>query len=210
MAEEPINQERGYIDPLKEGYRQLAYPAHPLFPRRWSPRAMSGEKITEEQLMTLFEAAKWAPSSYNNQHWRFLYANRSSTYWQTFLDLLVESNRRWAKDAAVLLVILSKKTFDHNQEFSKTHSFDTGAAWENLALQGSLMGLVVHGMQGFDYQRARKELNVPEKYEVEAMAAVGRPGDKEELPDSLQENEYPNQRKSISQLVTEGTFASDW
>ncbi|HEX9830803.1 MAG TPA: nitroreductase family protein, partial [Thermodesulfobacteriota bacterium] len=79
----------------------------------------------------------------------------------------------WAKNASALIVIISRKTFDHNGKPSRTHSFDTGAAWQNLALQGALKGLVIHGMQGFDYDKAREVLNVSDDYEVEAMAAVG-------------------------------------
>jgi len=87
-----------------------------------------------------------------------------------------------------------------------THSFDTGAAWENFALQGSIQGLVVHGMQGFDYDKAKKELKTPEGYQVEAIAAVGKPGKKEDLPEEMQKNEYPSGRKKVSEFVFEGEF----
>jgi nitroreductase len=152
--------------------------ADALFLDRWSPRAMSGEVLAEEEILRLLEAAAWAPSSFNNQPWRFLYARRDGPRWAEFLGLLTESNRSWAKNAAALFVIVSKTTFDHNGRPSRTHSFDAGAAWENLALQGSRDGLVVHGMEGFDYEKARALLAVPDGYAVEAMAAVGRPGRK--------------------------------
>jgi hypothetical protein len=106
----------------------------------------------------------------------------------------------------VLIVILSKKTFDYNNKPAITHSFDAGAAWENLALQGSINGLVIHGMQGFDYDKARKVLNVPLEYDVEAMAAIGKPGRKENLPKELQEKEVPSGRKNISEIAFEGEF----
>ncbi len=131
---------------------------------RWSPRAMSGEEISEEELMRLFEAARWAPSSFNAQQWRALYARRGTEHWQTFFELLVDANKAWAKNAAVLVVFISRKFFDHNDEPSVTHSYDAGAAWENFALQGFHQGLVVHGMQGFDYERARKELRIPTNF----------------------------------------------
>src|SRR5437879_1996959 len=92
-----------------------------LFINRWSPRAMSGEEITEEELMVLFEAARWAPSSYNNQPWRILYARRESEHWPVFFDLLVEDNKVWAKNSAALLVFISKVTFDYNGKLSVTH-----------------------------------------------------------------------------------------
>src|SRR3982074_1126949 len=122
---------------------------------------MSGEEIAEEELLTLFEAARWAPSSYNNQPWRILYARRNGPHWQTFFDLLVDMNKAWAKNAAVLLLFISKTTFDHSGKPSRTHSFDAGSAWENLALQGINRGYVVHGMEGFDHEKAKSVLKIP-------------------------------------------------
>src|SRR5262249_37083418 len=164
--------------------RKADYPIQPILLDRWSSRAMSGEEISEEELMRLFEAARWAPSSFNAQQWRALYARRGTEHWQTFFDLLVDANKAWAKDAAVLVVFISRKFFEHHNEPSVTHSYDAGAAWENFALQGFHQGLVVHGMEGFDYGRAREELRVPDEFQVEAMAAVGRPGPKESLPET--------------------------
>ncbi|MRR07388.1 MAG: nitroreductase [Deltaproteobacteria bacterium] len=186
--------------------RQADNPIAELFLDRWSPRAMSGEPIALEDLMVLFEAARWAPSSFNNQPWRIVYARRDSEHWSLFLSLLVESNRIWANKAAALLVFISKKTFDHNGKPTRTHSFDTGAAWENLALQGTLRGYVVHGMQGFDYDRARTALEIPDEYQVEAMVAVGKPGSPESLPEKLQEIETPNDRRPLAQTICEGPF----
>ena len=186
--------------------RQADYLIDAIFLNRWPPRAMAGENIPAEDLMVLFEAARWAPSSYNNQPWRILYARRSSEHWPLFFDLLVATNKAWCVNAAALLVMISKTTFDHNGKPSRTHSYDTGAAWENLALQGCLRGYVVHGMQGFDYDRARTALNIPDEYQVEAMAAIGRPGRKEDLPEALQERETPNDRRKMVQTVCEGPF----
>ena len=195
------------IDGSESRAPQARYPLDEMFLDRWSPRALSGEAVTEEELMTLFEAARWAPSSYNNQPWRILYARRDTEHWPAFFDLMVEGNQAWAKDAAALLLFVSKETFDFNGQPYPTHSFDTGAAWENLALQASLLGLVAHGMQGFDYERARAELRVPEGFRVEAMAAVGRPGDPARLPEQLREREAPSGRKSLSEITCEGAFS---
>lgn len=173
---------------------------------RWSPRAMSGEELRDEELLPLFEAARFAPSSYNNQPWRFIIAKRNSPEWDGLFGLMGEFNQSWTKNAAVLVVVISHKNFDHNNEFAPTHSFDTGSAWENLALEGSVRGLVVHGMQGFDYERARTELSIPEDYAVEAMIAIGRPGKKEDLAKELQEREFPSDRKPLSELIFQGTF----
>jgi nitroreductase len=186
--------------------RKADFPIEPLLLDRWSPRAMSGEEIAEEELMRLFEAARWAPSSFNAQQWRALYSRRGTEYWPMFFDLLVASNKSWAKNAAALVVFLSRKTFDHDGEPSRTHSYDTGAAWENFALQGWRQGLVVHGMEGFDYERARAQLRIPEEFQVEAMAAVGKSGPKELLPEKLQKREVPNDRRKLSQSICEGPF----
>lgn len=156
--------------------------------------------------MALFEAARWAPSSYNDQPWRILYARRSSRHWSTFLDLLVESNQRWARHAAALLLFVSKTTLDRNGAPSVTHSFDTGAAWENLALQGSSRGYVVHGMQGFDYERARTALQIPDGFRVEAMAAVGRPVSAAVSAVGAQRHETPSGRRKLAETVCEGPF----
>lgn len=187
-------------------FRRPDFEIDPIFLNRWSPRSMSGDEISREVLFSLFDAARWAPSSNNNQPWRFIYARRNTDCWPVFFDLLTEQNKIWAKNAAVLIVVVSKKTFDYNERPARTHSYDAGAAWENFALQGSLKALVVHGMQGFDYDRARTALNIPDVFQVEAMIAVGMPGRKEELPEALQEREMPSPRKNLSEIVMEGSF----
>ncbi|HEY5935776.1 MAG TPA: nitroreductase family protein, partial [Kofleriaceae bacterium] len=123
-------------------------PIEPIFLRRWSPRAMSGDALDPATLATLFEAARWAPSTYNEQEWRFLYTHRAGADWDTFFGLLAEGNRAWCDRAGVLVVVLSHRVFARNGKPNRVHSFDTGAAFENLALQGAAMGLVVHGMMG--------------------------------------------------------------
>ena len=188
-------------------YRKPGHNINEIFINRWSPRAMSGEKLSNDELMSLFEAARWAPSSFNEQPWRFLYANKGTNNWDIFLNLLVDFNKAWVKNAGVLIVVISRKTFEHNGNRSTTHSLDTGAAWENLALQGSLMELVVHGMAGFDYERAKFDLNIPDEYNVEAMIAVGKPGKKEALPKEMQDREMPSDRKKLSEIVIEGKFS---
>lgn len=183
--------------------RTADYPINELFTRRWSPRAMSGELITHEELMSLFEAARWAPSSFNIQPWRFVYAFNRTPQWDVLYDLLVPFNKEWCANAAVLLVIISR-TNDGKGHDAPTHAYDTGAAWENLALQGSLNGLVVHGMSGFNYARARTELNVPADFVVQAMAAIGKPADKSVLSPELQKREEPSDRNKVSTFIFEG------
>ena len=185
-------------------HRHPDHPIESLIYHRWSPRAMSGEPLSEQETTSLFEAARWAPSSYNGQPWRFYYARRETTEWDLFFPWLVEFNQGWAATAGLLIVVASRKNFEHNGKPSATHSFDTGAAWQNLALQGRAMGLVVHAMQGFDDQAAHEGLGLPDDMAVEVMVAVGRPAAPDILPEQLAAQEKPNQRKPITELVTEG------
>lgn len=186
--------------------RKADYDIGPLILNRWSPRSMTGESLKDEELMPLFEAARWAPSSYNAQQRRFIYAKRDTENWNIFLGLLTEGNKIWAKNAAVLVVVISRKNFEYNEKSSRTNVFDTGAAWENLALEGTRRGLVAHGMEGFDYEKARKLLEVPDNYEVCAMIAIGKRGKKEYLPKELQEIEQPNDRRPLKEIAIEGKF----
>lgn len=188
--------------------RKSKYPVNPLILNRWSPRAMSGEFLSEKELMTLFEAARWAPSSYNNQPWRFIFATRDSKDWDILFNLLVDFNKSWTKTASALVVAISRKNFEYNNKLSITHSFDTGSAWENLALQATSMNLVAHGMEGFDYDRAKKELNIPDDYAVEMMFAVGKPGKKEDLSPELQAKEIISDRKPLNEIIFQGKFGN--
>jgi len=186
--------------------RQPTLPINPLFLNRWSPRSMTGEEMDDDTIMSLFEAARWAPSSYNNQPWRFIYAKRNTPYWNKLFDLVAEPNKVWAKNAALIVVVVSNKYFDINGKYSITHQYDAGAAWENLALEASTRELVAHGMQGFDYERARTDLGIPDSFDVMAMIAIGKRGSKENLPKNLQEKEVPNGRKPLREIVMEGSF----
>lgn len=192
--------------PRPEQHRKPDYPIEPIFFRRWSPRAMSGEPLSEQELLTLFEAARWAPSTYNEQEWRFLYARRDTPQWPLFFNLLMEANQLWCRQAAALVVVLARKTFTRNGKPNPVHLFDVGAAWENLALQATAMGLVSHGMAGFDFAKARTDLRVPEHFEVAAMFALGRPGDPDQLPENYREMEVPSQRRPVRESLCEGPF----
>ena len=185
--------------------RQAAHAIDSIFVDRWSPRAMSGVAIARAELMLLFEAARWAPSSSNYQPWRMLYALRDTPHWPLFVSLLNEGNRRWAQHGGALVLFISKSTRDDGQP-ALTHAFDAGAAWENFALQGSRRDLVVHGMQGFDHDRARSELAIPAVFDLHAMVVVGNPADAAVLPENLQAREHPNDRRPVSASVREGPF----
>lgn len=189
-----------------EKARPLSAPVDPLIYHRWSPRSMTGESLEEEDIKALFEAARIAPSSYNAQPWRFIYTTNKDPEWNDFLDLLIDFNKSWAKNAGMLIIIASRKRFEHNEKPSQTHSFDTGAAWMSLALEGSHRGLVVHGMQGFDYEKAAQVANLPADFQVEAMAAVGKKAPKEKLSEELQEKEKPSGRRPLSEILFKGSF----
>ncbi|HEV7424288.1 MAG TPA: nitroreductase family protein [Candidatus Paceibacterota bacterium] len=187
--------------------RTTEYPIDDIFLKRYSPRAMSGESITKEELMTLFEAAHWAPSASNIQPWRFIYAMRDTPEFEKLFSLLIDFNKDWCVRASVLIVTISYKN-KKDGALSPTHSFDTGSAWENFALQASTMNLIAHGMAGFDYDRAKTELNIPDDYNVEMMIAVGKHGKVEDLPEPLREREAPSDRKPLQEIVFEGKFPS--
>lgn len=122
--------------------------------------------------------------------------------------LMTPRNQSWAKNAAVLILAISHNYFEYNGKTARTHSLDTGAATENLALQAFSMGLVCHGMEGFDYDKARKEFNIPDTYTIEALYAIGKQGNVEDLDPELQEKEHPSDRKRVVEFAFEGTFKS--
>jgi nitroreductase len=193
--------------------RKADHPVDSLFLNRWSPRAFDESEMPEEDLLTLFEAARWAPSAFNSQPWRFLHARRGEADWERFLDLLVPFNRSWAQSASVLIYFLSdtlpftdKATGEPAP--SHTHSYDAGAAWACLALQASLMGYQAHGMSGVDFERARAELEVPERYRIEASAVVGRIGDPATLPEKLRAREVPSGRRPVREFAFRGGWPS--
>jgi nitroreductase len=195
------------LTPEVQATRKPNYEIAPLLLDRWSPRSMTGESLNDEELFPLFEAARWAPSSFNGQLWRFIVGRRQNRdEFAKFLNLLVPGNRVWAQHAAVLVVVASRTLFEHNNKPSFTHGFDAGAAWENLAIEAARRELVAHGMEGFDYTRAKVELSIPDDFEVHAMIAVGRRAPAENLPDRYRAGEHPNSRRPLQEIVFEGAF----
>jgi nitroreductase len=184
--------------------RQTEYKINNIFLDRWSPRALS-EDVKKEEIMTLFEAAKWSPSSSNIQPWRFIYAMNKTNEWDKFFSVLGDFNKIWCKNAAALIIVASKKTNDQG-ELNPTHSFDSGSAWMSLALQASMNGLVAHGMAGFDYEKAREVINLPKDYVVEAMIAIGRHASLDVIPERMHKSEIYSDRKPLKETVFEGKF----
>lgn len=186
--------------------RKTDYPIDKIFLDRWSPRAMSGEEISDEELFTLFEAGRWAPSSNNEQPWRFIYVKRKTKNWNKIFDALNEFNRLWTQNASALICLVAKKNFTKDDSPNRNHLSDSGASWENVALQASLKKLVCHGMAGYDLEVIRKNLHVPEDFDIVHVFAIGKPARKDVLPERMQKSEHPNGRKPLGELVSEGGF----
>lgn len=184
------------------------YPIHDLIKRRWSPRAFSDQLVEAGKLRMLFEAARWAPSSNNEQPWRFIVATKDhETEWNRLLDCLVEGNRKWAYRAPALILSVASLNFQEDSTPNRHAFHDTGMAVENLVLQATALGLSTHQMAGFDVEKARADLKIPSGYEPVAMIAVGYPGDLASLSDRLREREL---RSRSRQLISEWTFSGQW
>lgn len=187
--------------------RKPDHPINPLFLKRWSSRSMTGEEIPTPTIHSLLEAARWAPSTMNEQEWRFLYASKKNAHWESYFSALVEANQVWCKDASHLIVVLSKKQFTRNGSPNPVHEFDAGAAFENLALEAADRNLVAHAMAGFDTEKIRTALQVPDSFAVHAIIAVGiyDPA-QNNLSEALRGRETPSSRKPISEISAEGEF----
>lgn len=176
------------------------------FRRRWSPRALSGAAVSSAEIEQLVEAARWAPSCFNAQPWRFTYALNGTDAFNALFTTLVEGNQAWVKQAGALVAVISRTRYEHNDKAAPTHSFDAGAAWMSMALQAQQMGLVSHGMQGFDLAAAREVLKVPDVYDLPALIAVGRPGSIDSLPESYRDRETPSSRKPLAEILYTENF----
>ncbi|CAG2170309.1 unnamed protein product [Oppiella nova] len=188
--------------------RKPERPIHPLLLSRTSPREMTGQEVSDDELRVMFEAARWAPSHYNLQPWRFVYAKRNTTHWQPFMDLLWPLNQQWAQTAGALVIVLSNKwwLYKGEKQLIPTHSYDTGAAWISMALEGTARGLVVHGMGGFDYDKAYQLLGViKDTHNIDAMIAIGKRPAKEDR----KQQEAISQRNPIDKFVFEGVFVNN-
>jgi nitroreductase len=170
--------------------------------KRWSPRSYADKPVSSSDLTKIFTAAAWAASSYNEQPWRFFVGKKGDATYAKILDSLVEFNQAWAKTAPVLILSVGKKTFTQNGQPNPYGLHDTGAASANMSLQATALGLHTHGMGGVDKDRARKNFEIPEAFEVGAAWAMGYVGDPDALPKELQEGEKaPRTRNSLNEFV---------
>lgn len=185
-------------------------PIHELIANRWSGRAYDASKpVTKDQLVSLLEAARWAPSCFGDQPWRYVVCNKSENLqaWQAAYDCLVPGNQSWAVNAPLLLLICADTLFSHNDKPNKWAPYDTGAATENLCLQATALGLMAHQMGGFDADKARTTFNVPERYQILAMVTVGYQADVESLTGETKEREIAaRSRKPLNELFFNGQW----
>ncbi|RLD64719.1 MAG: nitroreductase [Bacteroidetes bacterium] len=179
-----------------------------IIKNRWSPRSFSGKEIDQESISSLFEAASWAASAFNEQPWRFIYATKNNDkIYKQILDSLIDWNQNWAKSAPLLILTVTKLKFSHNNEPNRTAFYDLGQAIGQLGLQASSMGLFVHQMTGFDNEKAEKTFNIPEGYIAVSVLAVGYLGKAKDLNEDLEKMEIsPRERKNMDSFVFEGDF----
>jgi len=189
------------------GNRITEHPVAKISVDRWPPPTFTGEEISDETLFTFFEALRLAPSSYNSQPWRFLYGKRGTAWFETFLRLLSEHNQIWAKNAALLVVLISKTTVTPAGQTQITprrdHSFDASAAWSNFAHQAVLSGWHAHGIGDFNVERACAELNIPSDFHFDAAIAIGRRADTSILPET---GENPNGHEPAAEVIRQDGF----
>lgn len=200
-------------DSLLHQDREPDHPVDPVFVRRWSPRAFAARPMPTGDLLTILEAARWAPSAYNIQPWRFIYAMRGDAHWDDCLDLLDAFNASWARNSSALVFVVSDTAMPAHgarpAKLSRTHSFDAGAAWAHLALQATISGYQAHAMAGIHFEEARRRLAVPDNYRVEIAVAIGVQTDPSRLPSPLQEREKPSSRLPLEEIASVGQFAAN-
>ena len=181
------------------------FPVHDLIRDRWSPRAFSDKPVEPAILASLFEAARWAPSSNNEQPWAYLVATKDNPQdFAKMLSVLVDFNAGWAKSAPVLVLAMSRLKFP-NANPNRNAFYDTGAATALLSVEATARGLAVHQMAGFDPAKAKQVFQIPEDCEAIAAIAIGYPGDPTSLPKPLHDREVaPRTRKPLSEFVMSG------
>ena len=189
--------------------RQPDHPVAPMFPARWSPRAFTDRELSEPEVMSLLEAARWAPSASNHQPWRLVWALRGETGFDAIKATLTGNNPDWAGKAAVLFVFASKDAVLNREGVevpNRTAGFDTGAAWMSLALQAQSMGLFAHAMGGFERDRLADAIGLPGGHSLHCVVAAGEQGPAADLPDRLRDREKPSGRKPVSEFAMRGRF----
>jgi len=182
--------------------RKYKYDIMQTIKDRWSPRAFSEEKIPREEILAVIEAGSFAPSCFNEQPWRFIIADDLQKL-EKMRDIISPANQDWALKAPVLILIFSYKKFAEDDSNNRWNMFDTGTAWGFMSLEAQRRGLITHAMGGFSQRKAREVYDIGEDYDVMAVIAMGKMGDKSNLSSERQENEFPQPRKSIEEIIVE-------
>ncbi|HEY0348974.1 MAG TPA: nitroreductase family protein [Pyrinomonadaceae bacterium] len=184
------------------------YPIEEILRRRWSPRAFSDRNVEAEKLLSLFEAARWAPSSFNEQPWSFILATKETPAEHAqLLSCLMEKNQQWARLAPVLMVSVASLNFEKTGKPNRHAFYDVGLAMGSLLVEATALGLFVHQMAGFSVDKVREAYHVPERFEPVAAIAIGYPAEPEVLPETFREQETgPRRRRPISSFVFEGKW----
>lgn len=189
--------------------RQPDHPVAPEFPARWSPRSFTDREVSQGEVMSLLEAARWAPSASNHQPWRIIWARRGEAAFEAMVGTLTGNNPVWAgKAGAIFAVATSEKVTNREgvEVQNRTAGFDTGSAWMSLALQARTMGLIAHAMGGFDVEKLAEVVHLPKGHTLQCVVAVGEQGPAEALPESLKEREKPSSRKPLAEISRHGSF----
>jgi nitroreductase len=183
---------------------------HELIAARWSGRVYDSRKLlSREQIMALVEAARWAPSCFGDQPWRFIVFDKATNEaaWEKALTCLAEGNQSWAKDAPLLLLACADSVLSQTGKPNRWGQYDTGAASENLSLQATALGLMVHQMGGFDAEKTKTEFSIPEQFTPMAMMTVGYQLAEEVIPEDLKEREYnARARNTLDENFYEGCW----
>ncbi len=167
-----------------------SYPINNLASKRWSPRSFADKAVEQEKIYALFEAARWSPSAFNEQPWRFIVGIKSQkSVYEKIYEHLIPFNKAWAKFAPVLLVACTKKTYSHNGKQNPTAAYDLGQAVSALTHQATYEGLFVHQMGGFDQDNLRKAFGIDNDFDIYTVIAVGYLDSPEKLPDDLKKAE---------------------
>ncbi len=194
------------LDKEIEATRASELAVQPLILNRWSPRSFAEQSVLEKELLAILEAARWAPSCFNEQPWRFIVA-RTKPDLDRMRECLAEKNRSWADRAPMLIAVISAPDFALNGRPNRWNGFDAGTAWGYLALEANSRGLIAHAMGGFSQQKIREQFGVPEAWGIHAVVALGYRGPVAQLLPELQALEQPNDRRPLSELWAEGRFA---
>lgn len=187
------------------------HPINTFSQERWSPRAFSDKPVETQDIASLLECARWAPSAMNEQPWSFLVGQKPDPAWKNLLQTLMEANKIWAEHAPVLILVIGKTDYTHNQRNNDWYAYDTGQAVAHLTVEASRLGLFVHQMAGFSKEKARELFHIPPSHDPLVVMALGHYGDPSILPEELlQREQAPRKRKPLSTFVFTDTFGKSY